>query len=145
MLARLIYHSENHLGGVSGKMFADLNSIKDIACLNNKMAGITGALLFDALWFIQILEGDREELSKTLHRIALDDRQQKLTVMDVRPIDKRLFANSWIGIALLNDDVELYTRLGLRARFDPRTMTGDQAVMLALELAKPGLNRELAQ
>ncbi len=56
MLTRLVYHSENHLGAVGGTMIADLNAILDVSNRNNEKAGITGALLFDTLWFVQILE-----------------------------------------------------------------------------------------
>ena len=59
MLTRLIYHSENHIGGTSGKMVASLNTIMEAAIRNNQRANITGALIFDSLWFVQILEGER--------------------------------------------------------------------------------------
>ena len=59
MLTRLIYYSENHLGASDGKMIRDLNAILDTSNRNNEKAGITGALVLDTVWFMQILEGER--------------------------------------------------------------------------------------
>jgi hypothetical protein len=144
MLTRLIYHSENHLGLENGKMIADLNAIMDAANRNNEKNNITGALIFDTLWFVQILEGERVAVSETLRRIMTDSRHDAITVMDARPIAERQFSNWWMGLALLRGDSGgLYARHGLGTRLDPRTMTGEQTVALALDLAKTGLNRRL--
>src|SRR5215213_2841436 len=101
MLTRLIYHSENHLGASGSTMIAELNDILDVSNRNNERSGLTGALLFDTLWFVQILEGEREAVSATFRRIAADTRHDGVTLMDVRPVDKRLFGNWWMGLCLL--------------------------------------------
>ncbi|MBV9558338.1 MAG: BLUF domain-containing protein [Pseudolabrys sp.] len=145
MLTRLIYHSENHLGTSGGRMIADLNKIMDASNRNNETAGITGALMFDTMWFVQILEGEREALSRTLRRIMADERHDAVTIMDAREVTERRFGNWWMGLAMLHGDSgELYARHGLGPRFDPRKLTGDQTVTLALDLAQSGLNRRLA-
>jgi hypothetical protein len=144
MLTRLIYHSENHLGAADGKMIAELNAIMDTANRRNERDGLTGALLFDPLWFVQILEGEREAVSATFHRIATDERHDAVTLMDVRPIEQRLFGNWWMGLCMLRgDNAALFARHGLGARLDPRLMTGEQTLALALDLAAAGLNRRV--
>jgi hypothetical protein len=144
VLTRLVYHSENHLGAAGGTMIADLNAILDASNRNNEAAGITGALLFDTLWFVQILEGEREAVSATLCRIIGDERHAAVTVMDCRPAAARLFGNWWMGLALLRGDQSaLLGRHDLES-FNPRAMSGDQAVSLALDLAAGGLNRQVA-
>lgn len=144
MLTRLVYHSENHLGADGGTMIADLNAILDASNRNNEKAGITGALIFDTLWFVQILEGEREAVSATLCRIVGDQRHDAVTVMDCRPAAARLFGNWWMGLALLRGDQSaLLGRHGLTS-FNPREMSGDQAVSMALDLAAGGLNRKAA-
>ena len=143
MLTRLVYHSENHLGQETGKMIADLNAIMDSANRNNEKNNVTGALIFDTLWFVQILEGERVAVSETLRRIMADGRHDTVTVMDARPIAERQFGNWWMGLALMRgDDAGLHTNIR-NGRLDPRTMSGEQAVALALDLAKAGLNRKL--
>lgn len=144
MLSRLIYHSENHLGVADGKMIASLNAIMDASNRNNERDGITGALLFDTLWFVQILEGERETISATLRRILADQRHDAVTIMDCQPIEDRLFANWWMGLGLLRgDNSDLYARHGLGKRLDPRIMSGDQTMALALDLSRVGLNRRV--
>jgi hypothetical protein len=144
MLCRLIYHSENHLGSGNGKMIRDLNTIMEASNRNNEKAGITGALIFDTLWFVQILEGDREAVSATLLRIAQDERHDNLVVMDARPVDRRLFGNWWMGLSFLRGNhAALYRKHGIGERLNPRIMTGEQAVALAQELASVGLQRQI--
>lgn len=144
MLYRLIYHSENHLGPFDGKLIGSLNQILAVSNRNNEKANLTGALIFDRVWFMQILEGDREALSRTLSRLMTDDRHDAVTLMEARPITQRLFANWWMGAAGLgNGDQALLARCGL-GKFDPRVMTGEQAVALAVALAERGLERRLA-
>ena len=95
----------------------------------------------DTLWFVQILEGERVAVSETLRRIMADGRHDAVTPMHGRAaIDERQFGNWWMGLALLRGD-----NAALRGgRLDPRTMSGEQAVALALDLARAGLNRKLA-
>ena len=145
MLTRLIYHSENHLGPFDGKMMDDLNSIMEVAVRKNEAANITGALIFDNIWFMQVLEGEREALSATLRRIMADERHDNVTIMDVRPIHERMFANWWMGIAAVQGASEkLLTRHGVGPRFNPSKMTGEQALLLTVDLAQQGLSRKLA-
>ena len=141
-LTRLIYFSENVLGN---KMLADLNQILDASNRNNQKAVITGALLFDTLWFVQVLEGDREQIGATLRRIMADERHENVTVMDARPVERRQFANWWMGLSFLRGDLaDLYDKHGIGARLDPRRITGDQALALTVDLAAKGLDRRLA-
>lgn len=142
MLSRLVYHSENHLGAQGGGMIDDLNAILAASQRNNEKAGITGALIFDTLWFIQILEGEREAVSRTLLRIARDKRHDALTVMDCRAVDERLFGTWWMGLAIMRgDNGALFARHGIGPRLDPRQLTGEPIVALAQDLAGKGLAR----
>ncbi len=145
MLTRIIYHSQNHLGADGRGMIKELNTILAASQRNNEKASITGALIFDTLWFIQILEGEREVVSATLCRIMRDSRHDELTVMDCRPAEQRLFANWWMGFAMLRgENGDLFARHGIGTRLDPRKLSGEQIVSLALELAGRGLERKIA-
>ena len=136
MLTRLIYHSENHLGANGDRMIPKLNAIMDASARNNARNAITGALLFDTLWFLQILEGDRAAVSATLRRIMADERHSDVTIMDASPVAERSFGQWSMGLALLRGDAAaLFQRHGLGPRLDPRRMTGDQAVALACDLS----------
>mgnify|MGYP000845570253 CR=1 FL=1 len=137
MLTRLIYHSENHLGANGDRMIPKLNAIMDASNRNNARDGITGALLFDPLWFVQILEGEREAVSATLRRIIGDDRHADVTIMDARSIEARRFGQWWMGLAMLRGETpSLLTRHGLGERLDPRRISGDQVLALACDLSQ---------
>ena len=145
MLTRLVYHSENHLGADGGGMIDGLNDILCTSQRRNEKAGITGALLFDKLWFIQILEGEREAVSTTLRRIMRDERHDELVIMDCRLAETRLFGNWWMGFAMLSaDNAALFARHGIERKPDPRKISGDQAIAIAVELAGKGLSRQIA-
>ncbi len=137
MLTRLIYHSENHLGANGDRMIPKLNEILEVSNRNNARDGITGALLFDTLWFIQILEGERDAVSATLRRIMSDERHTDITIVDARPTEARLFGRWWMGLVLLRGNEQaLLARHGLGTRLDPRRMTGDQVLALAQDLSE---------
>jgi len=73
-----------------------------------------------------------------------DERHDKVTIIDVRPIDERMFGNWWMGIAAIQGAAEkLLTRHGVGPRFNPSKMTGEQALMLTVDLAQQGLQRKL--
>jgi hypothetical protein len=136
MLTRLVYHSENHLGANGDRMIPKLNAIMDVSVRNNARDKITGALLFDTLWFLQILEGEREIVSAALRRIVADERHSDVTIMEAQPIAERGFGQWSMGIAMLRgEQAPLLERHGLGARLDPRRMSGDQAVALARDLS----------
>jgi hypothetical protein len=138
MLTRLIYHSENRL--VEGHPTAELNAILAVSNLHNQRDGITGALMFDAHWFIQILEGERERVSATLGRLFADPRHAAVTVIDVQPVENRMFGDWWMGGANLQGENDvLLARHRLGPQLDPRKMSGRHAVALALDIAKNGL------
>jgi len=144
MLTRLIYHSENHVGPFDQNMIAGLNAIMDVAVRRNKNADVTGALIFDACWFLQILEGEREAVSMTFRRIVTDERHDNVTLMEVKAIPERMFGNWWMGLANIQGvSASLFEKFGLGSRFNPPKLTGDQAMILALDLAQHGLDRQI--
>ena len=53
---------------------------------NNSRDGITGFLIFDKTWFVQILEGEKLKVTDTYNRIARDSRHSSATIMNVRDV-----------------------------------------------------------
>jgi hypothetical protein len=125
-------------------MIRDLNTIMKASNRNNEKAGITGALIFDTLWFVQILEGDREARKRHAAADRAGERHDNLVVMDARPVDRRLFGNWWMGLSFLRGNhAALYRKHGIGERLNPRIMTGEQAVAPAQELVSVGLQRPI--
>lgn len=132
MLSRLIYHSR-----VVGLCSADmLNDILASSERNNARDEVTGALLFNPEWFVQILEGRREILSKTLFRLFPDPRHAEVAIADVRPIEERMFSNWWMGAAAIEGlDARFLSAQGIDEQFDPRRLNGEAMLMMALAVS----------
>lgn len=143
-LTRLIYYSEYQI--VPGEISAlgQLNLILSSANRNNQRLGLTGALIFDELWFIQALEGSREAVWRTFQRICEDERHACAVLVEMREVKERCFANWWMGLATRNDRTETVFAPYLRnGHLSPVTMSADTMLELMVALAKLGLSREV--
>ena len=142
-LFRLTYFSENHLD-TSKRVTPQLSAILSKSNGNNRRENITGALMFDDLWFTQALEGERDAVWRTYARILEDERHRGVTVIDARAVETRLFGNWWMGLAQRNDATEqAFARSGFPGRLDPQTLSVDRILGLMSEIAQIGLEREV--
>ncbi len=144
-LARLVYTSENMLDKTRGSIVRELSAILSAANRNNKPRGITGALVFDDMWFLQLLEGDAKVVLERFARLQDDDRHTRVTLREFVEIDERIFANWWMGLAARTPQTEHlfqpYCRNGLLQVND---MRASEIVQLMKDLSQFGLRRELA-
>ncbi|WP_438971153.1 diguanylate phosphodiesterase [Methylophaga sp.] len=58
-------------------------------CSRNEAKGITGILLFDGEYFLQVLEGDQKQVMSLMSQIEADERHNEITVILKEPIPKR--------------------------------------------------------
>ena len=98
-LSRLIYISENQLDRTNGSVLKELSAILSASNRNNRRAGLTGALVFDDMWFLQILEGERRNVWETFNRISEDERHSRVLLVEKRDVSERVFGNWWMGLA----------------------------------------------
>ena len=102
-LVRLIYYSENRLDAVSGQSQLDvLKDILEASQRNNAKRAITGALVFDDLWFYQALEGEREVVWQTFMTILDDPRHGEVVLGECVAIETRLFGQWAMRLARPN-------------------------------------------
>ena len=143
-LARLIYISECFIDPTQGSMIRQLSSILSASNRNNQADDITGALIFDDKWFLQVLEGDKRAIWKTFQRIAEDERHGHTLLIEMSEIKDRAFGNWWMGLATRNNATEAafapYLRNGL---FSPENMNGAEVLALMVEVSRLGLRREM--
>lgn len=85
-LTRLLYVSERD----PGKHF-NVEQLLESARHFNAKSEVTGALWFNGDHFIQVLEGGRQAVSATYHRIAADNRHRNIELVDCRVVSERLF------------------------------------------------------
>ena len=144
-LSRLTYLSENRIDRANGSMLSQLSSIMAASRRNNAAAAITGALIFDDGWFLQVLEGDRRAIWRTFDRIAADERHGDALLVEMVDVGTRLFGQWWMGLAVRSAATtslfQPYERAGV---FSPLEMSGRQVLDLMVGVAKLGLCREIA-
>lgn len=116
-------------------MLTNMREILSVSQRNNGRDGITGFLIFDKTWFVQILEGERAKVTDTYDRIARDARHAAATILNVRDVPARLFPNWTMGGAMRTPEVqEIYLQHGFGGPLDVTRLTSDQVVDLALDL-----------
>ncbi len=106
---RLLYCSRNviapsSIGGYNDRGHAvdmehELRSILSVARRRNQSDNITGALLFTASGFAQVLEGHRDVVERTFERIGADPRHADITVLAFTPTERRSFPDWAMGFS----------------------------------------------
>ncbi len=71
----------------------ELPIILDSSQRNNRLAGVTGMLLFDGIRFLQALEGAPGAVTRIFARIRADARHRAAVVLSQRPVAAREFGN----------------------------------------------------
>ncbi|GAA4907504.1 BLUF domain-containing protein [Mucilaginibacter defluvii] len=83
----------------------ELAEILSVSRDNNVINQITGMLLYADGTFMQVLEGDKDEVMRTYRRILLDDRHRNVIELAAGPLNTRNFPEWSMGFASVNADV----------------------------------------
>ncbi|WP_019998548.1 BLUF domain-containing protein [Aureimonas ureilytica] len=134
-LYRLVYYSRNHISSDDGMFAANVDDILAKSRSNNVRDQITGALLFNAGCFAQVLEGPLENVEAAFERIQQDDRHGDVSLLALDPISHRSFPNWAMGFVGTSDvDAERFTGVATASGFDPSHLSGDQIHTLLRDL-----------
>lgn len=93
-LYRLVYYSANRIANVPGAFDGELEDILAKSRRNNRLVGVTGALMFSAGYFGQVLEGPQAAIEATFERIQQDARHGDVSLLAFAPVADRAF-ESW--------------------------------------------------
>jgi hypothetical protein len=102
-LYRMIYCSRNVIARAIPEaatpegMEQEIRAILATARRCNTASNVTGALLFTASGFAQVLEGPREVVEQTFERISSDPRHTDVTALSFTPIERRSFPDWSMG------------------------------------------------
>ncbi|MGU3406922.1 BLUF domain-containing protein [Methylobacterium brachiatum] len=143
-LYRLVYASKNMLHGSEAELTAIVGQILATSQRNNARSDVTGALMFNAGAFAQVLEGPRRGVEETFERIQCDDRHSDVTVLQCGPTESRSFANwSMAFVGQSAGGQEQFSRLAAESGFDLARLDGDAvfAMLHELVLEEEGLPR----
>jgi len=94
-LERVVYASEAAKADPGMVVLADILATSD---RNNRRDGLTGALVVTATQFLQVLEGARQDLDRTLERLRADPRHREIEVLSRGTVDRRQFGQ-WTMVA----------------------------------------------
>jgi hypothetical protein len=133
-ITQLTYLSRNSLSGDAAALGHQLDAILGVSRRNNRRDGITGYLVSDGTWFLQILEGDHEKVMAALVRIRFDQRHSDVQVISTREIRIRSFPHWSMGGSVKTPAMRaIFKRHGLD-RLDPAALTAPTVLALAVEL-----------
>ncbi len=82
----------------------ELVELLEISRKNNAAMGITGILLYKDGNFMQLIEGEPEQIDKLYHKIGLDPRHTGMTKLYRREITERSFPDWQMGFKNLSDE-----------------------------------------
>ncbi|RJF75775.1 BLUF domain-containing protein [Rhodopseudomonas palustris] len=88
---RCVYWSKNRIDGEADALGAGLASILDSARRNNKLLGVTGALVSDRGLFAQLLEGEIRAVERVFENIQRDERHGDIQVLSFGLATERAF------------------------------------------------------
>jgi hypothetical protein len=135
-LTRLVYFSKNKIP-TDGSVAVQLKQILASAIKNNVHFAITGGLVFNRNYFMQVLEGDRSAVTKVFTTICGDPRHDQIELVDMKDAGQRLFGGWSMGFASNPELIKtLWTKIDVQGEFNPKLLTGDQIVKLIFELVK---------
>ncbi len=143
-LSRLIYISEPQFDAAEGSTLAQLASIMSASRRNNRANNITGALVYDESWFLQVLEGDRRAIWERFSRINEDDRHGGCLLIEMADVETRLFGNWWMGLAARNTSTEpVFAPYLVNGALQADAMSAHAVLSLMTALSRVGLSREM--
>jgi hypothetical protein len=133
---RLVYYSRNHIDTGSDEFETQVASILGSSRQNNQRDDITGALLFNAGCFAQVLEGPLVNVETAFERIQQDERHGDVSLLTLEPIAARSFPNWAMGfVGRSGVTAERFAKIGADSGFDPARLSGDHIHSLLKDLA----------
>lgn len=99
-LHTIVYFSRSRIDYDRSSCVRAIDAILHKARTNNTRRGITGALLFDEVYFAQFLEGPEDAIAATFDKIRRDPRHTEVTVVSKQTAPSRRFAGWAMGYGL---------------------------------------------
>lgn len=116
---------------------SELNKILETATTTNPKENITGILLFGNDYFLQCLEGGRNEVNRLYHKIATDNRHEFPTLLDYGEIPHRNFEEWAMKLVMLTaKKMNIVKRYSPTSEFNPYTLSGQSALNLLIAFSK---------
>ena len=126
-LYRLVYYSRNRIPGTPAEVAAEIDSILAASQRNNSGVGVTGALIFNAGIFAQVLEGTRRDIESTFERIQRDERHGEVQVLALEEVQGRGFPSwSMAFVGRSREGQNLFSEIGAATGFEAKRMESER-------------------
>lgn len=126
-LYQLVYYSRNAVAGDEATFAEAVDAILEASRRNNPAVGITGALLFNAGCFAQVLEGPLSAVEATFERIQQDERHGDVSLLALEPIAARTFGTWAMGfVGRSAENADRFAAVGAGSGFDPERLGGQR-------------------
>lgn len=126
ILHRLVYYSRNLIPGSPEEVEAEIARILSVSRRNNDRVNVTGALMFNAGCFAQVLEGPAGSVEQTFERIQQDPNHGDVLLLSFEPVLERAFGNWSMGFVGSSEaGAARFGGLGGSSGFDISKMTGN--------------------
>ncbi len=130
-MIRLIYVSQaNHID------FNQTKAILDVSSKHNKDNQITGVLIYGQNYFIECLEGSKQQVKALYKRIILDQRHEHIELISKEEIQDRYF-DDW-NFSLMNKHIydDMVQRHSDNGLFNPYSMRPEHLIKILDELSR---------
>ena len=137
----LIVYMSEYVGNTNS-MFSDIGDIITASKANNPKRGVTGILLYHKGKFVQVIEGEEDELKKLMQKIEKDERHKNLTYLVNEEINERGFDQWNMDFFNLSDKDKLdYEQMKEISRLYKKQplIRSDQLVKMYEDLIKEGV------
>ncbi|WP_347985713.1 BLUF domain-containing protein [Methylomonas sp. AM2-LC] len=133
-LYKLVYISRNQIQGNAITLRAEIEQILATSRVNNLKSDITGALMFNAGCFAQVLEGPHDKIQETFETIQCDTRHAHTCILVFEPIAERSFSK-WAMAYHGNDSNAAlqFSDITLKSGFDANQLNGEHIYDLIKE------------
>jgi hypothetical protein len=136
MIYRLVYYSRVSPGVAGHGFAATVDDILSRSRANNRRDGITGALLFNAGCFAQVLEGPLGTVEAAFERIQQDERHGDVSLLAMEEVAARSFPDWSMGfVGTRPGDAAAFAAVGRDSGFDPSRLDGDELHLILRDLA----------
>ena len=135
-LHRLVYHSRNLISGTQPQIAAEVDKILEASRRNNSRVAVTGALIFNAGMFAQVLEGARNDIEATFERIQRDERHGDVEVLAFEEAQSRGFPSwSMAFVGRSRENENLFAHIGRDSGFEAKRLEGEYIFRIMHDLA----------
>lgn len=133
-LYRLVYLSRNDVDGDSDEIRSTIEEILEVSRVNNAKVGVTGALMFNAGCFAQVLEGPQAAVQATFERIQCDFRHSQVGVLMFEQVGQRGFENwSMAYVGADEQSIADFADIAASTSFDTDRVSGHRIYELLQE------------